>query len=606
MRYTSVLLQHAWRRHSRPLLLEGAVAARATTCGAIAAAARRALATSVAAQCAPPEGGNRVVDLGPAEQFQPGELRAVESEAGRPSVLVANVNGELFCTGNTCTHYGASLNRGVLLCGAKAVACPWHAAIFDLRTGRPLSGPGLKGIPVYPVAVTNGRLSAIIPKDIEECVDLPMASEDPASHEVVGIVGAGAAAVSAAETLRETGYRGHIVMFGQESYPPYDRTLLSKQMVPLEAKLTLRSVDWLRDVARVEFKRDTHVTAVDTQARTITTQDGTVTKCDKILLATGADPRRLNVPGSGLQNIFTLRYRSDHEQIGSVAAPGKHVVIVGGSFIGTELATTLIDHGLRVTIIAFDNVPLQRVFGTSIGGAVRDFLVSRGVVLHLGQSVARFHGTPEGVVSEVELGSGERVPADFVIAGIGVIPNTDYVRGVPRLSDRSLEVNAHMEVVNTPGVFAAGDIATFPYYKTGELARIEHWNVATQQGRVAALNMAGLQQITYAETPYFWTKLLGRPVRYAGYCKTSDDINIEGNLGSGVFTATFLKGGAVHAVISAGRDPEAVAVAATLDNETPLPSLDQFARCLACVPLAPTVAHPEEKSTATQIAASTH
>lgn len=499
------------------------------------------------------------VDVGHISDFEKGELRAVKVQNGKRELLVANINGTLYCASNSCSHYSAPLHTGSAS-SAPSVYCPWHAAEFCLRTGKPLQGPGLNSIAVYPIKVVEGtgRVIATVPEDDEypSRVPAPMARRDPKNPETIGIVGGGAAALAAAETLRQEGYTGRIVILTDETHPPYDRPVLSKNLNAKVAKIELRSPEFLRDEADVELLLNTKASSVDVKTRTIKTEKGETFTCNKILIATGGSPNRPPIPGAQLKNVEVLRSPEDAERIAQFAALDRYVVVVGSSFIGVEVAACLARGGAKVTMVGKDKVPLGRLLGEQIGRRIMHLLNTKKVVCRNESEVVRFIGQ-NGAVTGVELGNGEVLQADLVVLGVGVTPNTQMVKGADRLPDGSLKVTPFMELEGHPNVYAAGDIATFPYYKTGTDVRVEHWNVALQQGRTAAEHMMGRHR-PYSAIPFFWSMILGKSIRYAGHCAEYDDVIIEGDVENLSFVAYYVKDQKILAVATCGKDPVAV------------------------------------------------
>jgi NADPH-dependent 2,4-dienoyl-CoA reductase/sulfur reductase-like enzyme len=274
---------------------------------------------------------------------------------------------------------------------------------------------------------------------------------------------------------------------------------------------------------------------------------------DAALLATGAVPVRPNIPGATLNNVFVLRSREDADAILAQAERSERAVVLGASFIGMEVAASLRERGLDVTVVGKETAPFEKQLGAQIGNAFVSLHQRKGVTFRLGQEIQALEG--DGNVRSVALSNGERLPADLVVIGFGVRPVTDYLHGVPLNEDGSVTVDATLKV--SDGLFAAGDIARFPHH--GQPIRVEHWRVAEQHGRIAALNMAG-HSVRYDAVPVFWTIQYLKRLDYIGHATDWDDIIIHGDLLKPEFLAYYLRHGRVIAAAGLDRDQDTAAL----------------------------------------------
>ncbi len=471
-----------------------------------------------------------------------GTMKAVEH--GELRILLSNIDGEIFAVGGSCPHYGAQLEKGVL--SDKRVVCPLHHAAFDVRTGELLEPPALDCLPTFEVRIDGDEIIVAIPPDTAQTRQPDMLGYDPEGDPRTFVVlGAGAAAAAAVQTLREDGYRGRLVMITQESRLPYDRPNLSKDYLQGNADpewMPLRSDEFYEGIG-IEIMRDAKVKTVEVPSMTITFENGEALLYDKLLIATGGVPRVLKVPGADLKNVFTLRSYDDADAIIAALDGAKRAVVIGGSFIGMETAASLRSRGLEVTVVAPEQTPFERVFGREIGERFRRAHEEQGVTFRLGASVEQIEG--KSAVSAVQLGSGEKLPADLVVIGIGVRPATDFLMGLDLAEDGGVVVDEYFQAIDD--VYAAGDVAQFPDWRTGERQRIEHWRTAEQQGRQAAHNMAG-KDIPYTGIPFFWTRQAGLALSYVGHATSWDDLIVHGSIADGAFLAFYIKGGQVAAV----------------------------------------------------------
>ncbi len=505
--------------------------------------------------------------VGEADKVSDGQMRAFEIDEDH-KILIAKVRGKYYAMGATCPHYGAPLEEGIL--SGNRVLCPWHHSAFDIQTGDLLEPPAIDNIPVYEVSIENGNIVVMLPEKIEASAKPEMSKPDFESDKrTFVIVGAGAAGNAAAQTLRETGFKGKIKLVTKEKEIPYDRPELSKDFMQGKGKeewLPLRSREFYENNG-IDLMFDTTVTGIDTAKHEINLGDGDTLKYDRILLATGGRPRRLDIPGNDLENIFTLRSHTDAAGIIAAAEKAKKAVVVGANFIGMESANSLRERGLEVTVVAPEDTPMQRIFGEKVGQVFRKAHEEKGVKFMMGHTVVKFEG--DGTVQKAVLDNGDKIDADLVVIGIGVVPSSDAIKGIAYQPDGSIEVNEHMNSKND--IYAAGDIARFKDRRTGDWMRIEHWRTAEQQGRIAARNMAE-QKAAFDSVPFFWTNQAGLSFQYVGHAEEWDDIIIDGSLEDRKFVAYYIKNNSVVAAAGNGRDKDLAAIEELMrKNKMPKP-----------------------------------
>ncbi len=501
--------------------------------------------------------------------LQDGEMKEI-TITDEKSILLVRVDGKFYALGSKCTHVGAPLAEGVLY--QHHVRCPWHQACFDIVTGNLEEPPALDALPYYSVRVEGEDVIVSLPEELKEkrIADMARYNKAKDSREFV-ILGAGGAGNSAAEALRQDEFHGKITMITKESHLPYDRTQLSKGYIknPESKPPILRSEDFYKDYD-IEILTNHEVMNLDPTSKTITFKGNSKIKYDKVLIATGSKPRKLNVPGVDLENIFTLRSLDDADKIKSSAINSSRVVVVGASFIGMETAAHLTERGLSVTVVATEEYPFQTLLGDEIGKAYKALHESKGVSFRLSNKVARFEGN--GKVEAVVLENGEELEADLVIMGIGVQPVTDFLSGIPLNADGSVTVDKNFRV--SEDIYAAGDIASFIDWRTNEYIRIEHWRLAEQHGRISAHNMVG-KESEFRSIPFFWSNQLGFNLRYIGYIKDWDEIIFQGDPATRNFGAFYVKNGKILAVSGAGSDVKMPAVAELMQANL-MPTVDEL------------------------------
>lgn len=321
------------------------------------------------------------------------------------------------------------------------------------------------------------------------------------------IIGGGLAGGSAVRAIRQADSEGRLMLVTEESYPPYDRVPLSKTYLLGKFKrerLFLLKPDQF-DPFRTEIRTRTRAVGLDLAARTVALDSGELVRFQRLLLATGGRPRRLNIPGSDLQGIYYLRTIDDSDAIRSEAHPGRRAAIIGGSFIGCEVAVALHQLGVQVTIFEVEPLLFGRVFDATVARALTDFIRSKGIAVETGASIVRFTER-DGRVGGVELADGRVFEADFAVVGIGIVLNTELAGAAGLEVQNGVVVDESLQTA-VEGVFAAGDIARYysPIY--GRHLRVEHYDTAVKQGRRAGLNLTG-QVEPYDALPYFFSYLL--------------------------------------------------------------------------------------------------
>ena len=460
-------------------------------------------------------------------------------------VLLARRGNEVFAVGAICTHYGAPLDQGLVV--GDTVRCPWHHACFDLRTGEALSAPALDPVSRWRVEAVRDVARQFTPVDapvgavfVRERLERWEPQPQPPSTNLpksVIIVGGGAAGNAAAEALRHEGYTGSLMMLSADETLPCDRPNLSKGYLAGTACDTsniLRSAEFYKE-HHIDLRLGARVTAIDTATRRVELADGSRHECDALLLATGAEPVRLDIPGVDLPHVHYLRTLTDSRTLVEKALVAKRAVVIGASFIGLEVAASLRARNVDVQVVGTETTLMNKVLGPQVGDYLRKLHEDHGVIFHLGTAATAIDDQC------VTLESGERLPADLVVIGIGVQPSVSLAQDAGLAIDRGVTVNEYLEASAT-GVFAAGDIARWPDQLSGELIRVEHWVVAERQGQVAAHNILGRRE-RFDYIPFFWTEQYDFSLAYVGHAETWDDAAIVGSLEAGDCTIIYRRDG---------------------------------------------------------------
>jgi len=361
------------------------------------------------------------------------------------------------------------------------------------------------------------------------------------------IVGAGLAGASAAEALRDSGFEGSVTIVGTEDEAPYIRPPLSKEFLAGSAEEDSPYVHPREWYAERSIGLEAGVTAVDLDlgGHGLVLDDGRRLKYDRLLLATGAVPRRLTIPGAELPGVHYLRTFGDSRELKSlISGGGRKVAIVGAGWIGLEVASTARSLGNEVTVIGMEDIPLAAIVGERIGEVFASLHREHGVELRMSTRTSRIAG--DGQATGVVLESGETVPADVVVVGIGAVPSTGLAEKAGLEVDNGILVDQTLRT-SDPDVFAAGDVANELHPVLGRRIRVEHWANALNQGQAAGQSMAG-QQVSYDRVPYFYTDQFDLGMEYSGYPGAAKgELVVRGDLASREFIAFWLDDGRVAA-----------------------------------------------------------
>lgn len=491
----------------------------------------------------------REIAVGKLSDLRDGEMKEVEADGQQ--ILLARVNGSYHAVGAHCTHYGAPLAEGYL--SGERIVCPWHHACFSAVTGELEEPPAFDSLPRFKVKIKDCEIFVILPEKSSDRRIPPMEKRNLGDERQFVILGGGAAGFMAAQTLREEGFTGRIVMITREDRAPYDRPNLSKDYLQGHAEsvwMPLRSDDFF-DENDIEIFREKEATKVDARAKEITFKDGMILEYDSLLIATGGIPRSLPFQSGAQKNVLLLRGFADSDAIIAAAKEGSRAVVVGASFIGMETASSLRTRGCDVTVVAPDKVPFEKMLGEEIGRLFQKIHERKSVKFKLGTKVKSFEGGEK--IQAVVLENQERIEVDFVVVGIGVTPTTGFLEGVELHEDGGVIADEFLCAAD--GLYAAGDIAHYHDQRTNELTRIEHWRLAMQQGRCAVRNMLG-KKTAFTAIPFFWTTQFDATLTYVGYAKQWDKIIIHGDLQRQDFLAFYVWDGRVLAVAGMNRNRE--------------------------------------------------
>jgi NADPH-dependent 2,4-dienoyl-CoA reductase/sulfur reductase-like enzyme/nitrite reductase/ring-hydroxylating ferredoxin subunit len=471
--------------------------------------------------------------------------QALAGRVGHDAVVLVRSNDAFHAVDATCTHYGGPLVEGIVV--DDTIRCPWHHACFSLRTGEALRAPALAPLACWTIERRDGKVYVRAKEARERKRRSPSTTDAP---KRIVIVGGGAAGFAAAEMLRREGYDGSITMLSSDAAPPVDRPNLSKDYLAGTAPdewIPLRDDRFYADQS-IDLRLERTVAAIDTRAHEVVTADGSRIAYDRLLLATGAEPVRLSLPGIDSPHVHTLRTLADSRSIIADAARARVAVVMGASFIGLEVAASLRARDIEVHVVAPDKRPMERVLGSQLGDFVRSLHEAHGVIFHLEDTAKAIDG------EQVTLASGAVLRADLVVVGVGVRPRLALAQDAGLAIDRGVVVNEYLET-SARDLYAAGDIARWPDPHTRSAIRVEHWVVAERQGQFAALNMLGVHE-RFDAVPFFWSQHYDVAINYVGHAEGWDDIVVDGDVAQRDGSVRYRRGDRVLAVASIGRDRE--------------------------------------------------
>jgi NADPH-dependent 2,4-dienoyl-CoA reductase/sulfur reductase-like enzyme/nitrite reductase/ring-hydroxylating ferredoxin subunit len=486
-----------------------------------------------------------------------GDGDIVAGRVGDDEVLVARHGAEFFAISAHCTHYHGPLADGLLV--GDTIRCPWHHACFSLRTGEPLRAPALDPVERWHVERQGDTL--FVRHKLDAASKSSSSRDRSRWPESVVIIGGGAAGLAAADVLRREGYDRPISILSADDSPPCDRPNLSKDYLAGTAQedwIPLRPESFYAD-RQIELALNTRVTRLDVRARQVEVEGGRPRAFAALLLATGASPVRLTVPGADRPHVRYLRTFADSKAIIGGISNARQVVVIGASFIGLEVAASLRTRGLDVAVVAPESRPMERILGAEVGRFIQTLHESHGVRFHLGRKVASIDE------SHVWLDDGTSLDAQQVVVGIGVRPALELAEQASLKIDRGIAVDEYLET-SAPGVFAAGDIARWPDPPSGDRIRVEHWVVAERQGQTAARNILGYRE-RFDAVPFFWSQHYDIPINYVGHAESWDSVDIDGQLDSHDCTVTYHRGGRRRAVATIFRDRQSLQAEVDMESE---------------------------------------
>jgi len=467
---------------------------------------------------------------------------------GDEEVLLVRSGTDVFAVDAHCTHYHGPLVDGLVV--GDTVRCPWHHACFDLRTGDALRAPALSPVACWSVEQRAGKV--FVRGKREPAAPMRRGKASGKAPQKIVIVGGGAAGFAAAEKLRREQYQGSIVMLSNDDAAPVDRPNLSKDFLAGNAPedwVPLRPDSFYPENG-IDLRLKTNVTGIDARSREVALANGSKVAYDRLLLATGAEPVRLSLPGADQPHVATLRTLADCRGIIERAKTARRVVVLGASFIGLEVAAALRARGLEVHVVAPEKRPMERILGAQMGDFVRALHEEHGIVFHLEDTASVIDA------KQVKLKSGGMLEADLVIVGVGVRPRIEIAEKAGLAVDRGVTVNAYLET-SAPEIYAAGDIARWPDPHSGQSIRVEHWVVAERQGQAAAVNMLGERE-KFTAVPFFWSQHYDVPINYVGHAEKWDEVAVDGNVAAKDCLLRFKLGGRTLAVASIFRDVQSL------------------------------------------------
>lgn len=484
-------------------------------------------------------------------------------QAKGEQVLLARIGDEYFAISATCTHYGGPLAEGILV--GDTVRCPWHHACFSLRNGEALRSPALNPVACWRVERRGDRI--LVGEKVERdplAPSYPDQYRDAALSKVV-IIGGGAAGSAAAEMLRRCGFRGDVTVVDDDVDAPYDRPNLSKDYLAGNAPeewIPIRPPDFYKE-HRITIVRS-RANKIDPRALLVYVDGRAPLSYDALILATGAEPVRLTIPGADQPHVHYLRTLRDSRSIIEAAGRARNAVVIGASFIGLEVAASLRTRNskLPVHVLAPEALPLERVMGRDLGQFIKSLHEEHGVVFHLQQTATKIDS------DSVTLESGEKIAADLVIIGVGVRPRLQLAEDAGLRIENGVVVDEYLQT-STPGIYAVGDIARWPDPRSPKPIRVEHWVVAQRQGQTAARNVLGARE-RFDQVPFFWSAHYDVSINYVGHAERPARTDVDGSAEKRDVAVRFVEGDdhRTSALATIFRDTESLEQEIEMERET--------------------------------------
>jgi apoptosis-inducing factor 3 len=462
---------------------------------------------------------------------------------GQP-VIVTRHQGRYCVLSAKCTHMDGPLGEGILVNGE--VHCPWHHARFSVLTGEAVGAPAFDPIERFPTEIREGRLFATR----------------------VVILGTGAAGYACAEFLSRRRFAGSVTVISDELDPPYDRTFCSKQYL-IGMKSRQETLIATPDTQRSDTQRGPtyrlgcKVRGLNVAQKFLHLDNGERVDFDVLVLATGAEPKRADWPGSDRPNVHLLRSLRDADAIIQSAGRARDVAIIGSSFIGLEAAASLQQRKLKVRVVTPEDVPLKKLVGSDIGKMIQQVHEEKGVLFHFGRRAKSYDG------QELTLDDDSIIPADFVVLGLGVTPRAELAKAAgiecaPADQGGGIVVNERLET-SVKGIFAAGDVARYPDPHSARNIRVEHWVHAQRQGQHVARIIMG-QVGAYSDIPFFWSAHFDTGLRYVGHVDSITDAHTDGSVDGRNFSRLLSGADKQRAYITCNRDTDSLCKEAEWDT----------------------------------------
>lgn len=420
------------------------------------------------------------------EDIKNGEMKEIKVNGDKDTVLLVNIDNNYYCVGPKCPHYSAPLRLGLLT--KEYITCPWHDAKFDIKTGECINGPSFDDIPKYNVVVEGDKIYAYIPKEIELfekkkiCPCSGTGSCEKGKKKKIVIIGGGAATLGAIESFLKVGFDGEIIICSQDSYKPYDKPTLSKNISNLDTSSELYNEIKLKedeyyDNKNITYMLNTTVEKVDDEHKKVYLQNGKEIEYDKILITTGLRPAPSPIQNDiPVNNLLTLNCLNDNIKIASFAKEGTRCVIIGSSFIACELTSSLKKKNVNISMVSKNSVPFIGAFGEKIGTIVLNILKEKNVDFYPNTYPVEYIiddgyfalKNNKKAIHGVKLNTGEVIKCDYVIEALGCKPNSEFLKNKFKNEDGFILVDKHFKVKDSQDIYAAGDVCVFPYFVTGK------------------------------------------------------------------------------------------------------------------------------------------
>ena len=488
----------------------------------------------------------KLFSLSGFENLSEGEMRTLKYGTGdKDSILIIKYDNKLRALSNWCPHLQAPMDKGVLI--DRLLKCPFHGASFDILTGKVDTAPSIDDLDTYEIINENDKLFVKLPSSIRNngAKIREMAKRDYSNKTKYVILGGGPAGLSGAESLRQGGFTGEILIVSNDKNLPYDRTMISKYLPPSADKLYLRNKDFYSEYG-IDIKLQSEAYSIDNQKKVIRLKNGEEINYDKLLFTTGSSANSPDIKGYDKynKNVYTLRTYEDSAKIINQCKLNNDIVLVGGGFISMEMASHIkkSNKNANVQVVITQKVPFEKELGSEVGKALQKLSEENGIKFITESKAISIEGNELGIANTLRIknnitGVDSDIKCDAAIFGIGSTPNTHIIKDLVSMEGNHIKSNLFLHT-SDPDIYCAGDVVSIPFINSGTRYKTAHYIDAQQQGAISALNMLG-NNVPYEYVPFFWTRMWDKSLQHTGTGESHDEVYVIGDTNKYQFYAFY-------------------------------------------------------------------